>query len=284
MSLDDTRRSWNVATRQHNAHKRDQAAWLRENSTLFDDEVMLVADVVGELRGKRMLHTLCNSGQDTLSWAKRGADIVGVDLSDEAIATAQQLSADSGIAARFVCSEATAFLESTSERFDVVVGSYGCLCWIEDLPRFMRGVRRVLVDGGRAVFLEFHPLVWSFDGSFAATKDPYFARAPFVAPVQDYVGAAAGALSPSGHIADVATIIGSVDVDNPHAASSWQHTTADMVTALLSAGLTLTTLREYAHSNGCRVIDGLVVDADRRWTVPAPYASLPLMLGLAAAR
>ena len=82
----------------HNAHKRDQASWLRDNSTLFAEET----DLVGEVRGRRVLHILCNSGQDTVSWAKRGADVTGVDLSDDAIAFATQLSIDSGIAARFM--------------------------------------------------------------------------------------------------------------------------------------------------------------------------------------
>ena len=55
--------------------------------------------LAGEVRGLRMLHVLCNSGQDTLSWAKLGAAVTGVDLSDEAIAFATTLSADTGIGA-----------------------------------------------------------------------------------------------------------------------------------------------------------------------------------------
>ena len=274
MSLDETRQSWNFATRAHNAHKRDQASWLRDNSTLFAEET----DLVGEVRGRRVLHILCNSGQDTVSWAKRGADVTGVDLSDDAIAFATQLSIDSGIAARFICSEALAYLEGTDDRFDVVVGSYGCLPWIEALPRFFAGVQRVLNDGGHAVFVEFHPLVWSFDAQFAATKDPYFVSTAFSEPVSDYVGAAGGALSPSGHI--------EVEVGpNPHLAHAWQHTVGDVVTAVAGSGLKLEQLREYPYANGCKVIDGLVLDSEtKRWQTPAPYASLPLMLGLRARR
>ena len=87
--LDETRRSWNLATRVHNHHKRDQAAFLRDGgSTLFPEET----ELVGELRGKRLLHLLCNSGQDSLSLAGRGAQVTGVDLSDEAIASSGLLS------------------------------------------------------------------------------------------------------------------------------------------------------------------------------------------------
>lgn len=75
--LESTRASWNVATRAHNAHKRDQAAFLRAGgSTLYPEEKALLGDV----KGKDVLHLCCNSGQDTLSIGAGGARVVGVDL------------------------------------------------------------------------------------------------------------------------------------------------------------------------------------------------------------
>jgi SAM-dependent methyltransferase len=268
--LPNTRASWNVATRTHNAHKLDQAAFLRTGSTLFDDERALA----GEVRGLRMLHVLCNSGQDTLSWAKLGAAVTGVDLSDEAIAFATTLSADTGIGAQFVRQEIVDFVSTTDQRFDLVFGSYGCLPWIEPLGAFFAGVQRVLRPGGRAVFLEFHPLVWSFDDAFRFTADDYFATAPFLAPVGDYVGAADGALSPSGH----QPFDGPA---NPHAAAAWQHTVADLVTAVAQAGLRVERLVEYPYANGCKVCPGLVRDG-RRFVAPPGVRPPPLMLGLVA--
>src|SRR5688572_30021198 len=110
--LSETRASWNTATRAHNAHKKDQAAFFKNGgSTLYDDEKILAGDV----RGKRLLHTLCNAGQDTLSFAQLGAHVTGVDLADEAIAFATQLSRDANIPARFVHSEIFEYLESTDD-------------------------------------------------------------------------------------------------------------------------------------------------------------------------
>ena len=72
--LDETRRSWNLATQAHNRHEHDQAAFLRGGgSTLFPEETELAGDV----RGKRLLHLLCNAGQDALSLAGRGAIVTG---------------------------------------------------------------------------------------------------------------------------------------------------------------------------------------------------------------
>jgi SAM-dependent methyltransferase len=276
-----TQQSWNVATRAHNAHKRDQAAFLKEGgTTLFPEERALMAAAVGPLTGKRLLHILCNSGQDSLSWAREGADVVGVDLSDEAIATARALATDSAIPARFIESEAIAALEGdvlgSPHGFDVVFGSYGCLPWIEDLPRLFAGCRRQLKAGGALVVVEFHPLVWSFGPGFSL-KDPYFAPGrAFEEPVGDYVGASGAALAPSGFVE------ANAPYENPHVSSSYQHTVADMVSALLGAGFSLTSLHEWPYANGCKVIADLVPQDGARFVMPADKPSLPLMVGFTA--
>ncbi|HNH48748.1 MAG TPA: hypothetical protein PKY30_17030, partial [Myxococcota bacterium] len=45
---EETRQSWNVATAAHNAHKVDQGRWLRQNSSLFPEEVGLLGDISGK--------------------------------------------------------------------------------------------------------------------------------------------------------------------------------------------------------------------------------------------
>ncbi|MBM4431542.1 MAG: class I SAM-dependent methyltransferase, partial [Chloroflexi bacterium] len=109
---EENRLSWNEATKAHNSHKKDQARFLRQGgSTLFPEEIELLGDV----RGLSLLHLQCNAGQDTLSLAKRGAVVTGVDISDEAIAFARQLSRDSGIPATFVRSDVYDWLTQTAQ-------------------------------------------------------------------------------------------------------------------------------------------------------------------------
>src|SRR3954468_604127 len=117
-----TRRSWDIATRNHNAHKGDQAAFLRAGGdVLFPEELQLL----GDLAGRRVAHLQCNAGQDSLCLARRGASVVGVDLSDEAIRFARATSDASGIAATFEQAEVVAWMEATEARFDVAFASYG---------------------------------------------------------------------------------------------------------------------------------------------------------------
>lgn len=270
---DQNRRSWNAITPVHNSHKRDQAAFLRNGgTTLFPDEL----ELLGDLASKRLVHLQCNCGQDTLSLAAAGADVLGVDISDDAIAFAEQLSADSGIAARFVRSDLFDWFDGTDERFDVAFTSYGGVGWLCDLDRWARGIARVLVPGGRLVFLEFHPLVWSF------TKDGTFGDSYFLADeiredegVSDYVGAP---LAPSGFEP------GMRDYKNPERAVSFQWTAAQIVQSLVDAGLRLDVMREYPYTNGCEVFEGMTPLPDRRFGMPEGLPTMPLMLGLVASK
>jgi len=273
---ESTRRSWNLATRNHNAHKGDQAAFLRGGGdTIFAEEL----ELLGPLDGRRLVHLQCNSGQDTLCLARRGARAVGVDLSDHAIGVARELSAGSGIPAQFVEAELVAWMSTTEERFELAFSSYGAVSWMPDLDAWARGVARVLAPGGRFVYLEFHPLVWSVGKELSVTDgDDYFARKPFVVPVGDYVlesGAGLGAVTR-----------GETE-ENTIPAYAWQYGVAQIVDALASAGLILERLVEYPHSNGCKVHGRLVVDPTdpRRWVWPDGVAGrLPLMFGLSVRR
>lgn len=267
--FDDTRRSWNHATALHNAHKGDQAAFLRDGGELlFDEELALL----GPLAGRDVLHLQCNAGHDSLCLARRGARVHGVDLADAAIRFARKLSADSGIPASFECAEALGFLAHTDLRFDLVFSSYGAVGWLPDLEAWARGLRRVLRPGGRFVYVEFHPLVWSFGPALTLTGDDYFSAEPFNDPVPDYV-------APSG--SGLGATEGAVAGVNPHRAWAYQYGLGDIVTALAQAGLTVQRLTEHPHANGCRVVDGLVQEG-RRWVWPPGTPRLPLMFSLVA--
>src|SRR5689334_19564612 len=58
---------------------------------------------LGDVKGKSLLHLQCHFGMDSLDWARRGATVTGVDLSDKAIEEAQKLNKELGLDARFVC-------------------------------------------------------------------------------------------------------------------------------------------------------------------------------------
>ncbi|MEQ1502086.1 MAG: class I SAM-dependent methyltransferase, partial [Myxococcota bacterium] len=272
------RRSWNHATRVHNLHKRDQAAFLRGGgSTLFPEERALL----GAIAGLRLVHLQCNSGQDTLSLAALGAVVTGIDISDEAITFAESLSRDSGLPGAFVRADVYDWLaEAPPASADVVFTSYGALPWLTDLPAWAAGIARVLAPGGRLVVVEFHPVGFMFDGQFRVAY-PYSAPdEPLLFPegIGDYVGLAGGALSPSGHVALPEPFV------NPEPVYERAHGIGDVLGAVLGAGLRLDRFEEWPYANGCPIVDTLVEGPGRRFAPPPGIPSLPLMYGLVARR
>src|SRR3990170_6485715 len=103
---------------------------------------------MGDVSGKTLLHLQCHFGQDTLSWARLGADVTGVDFSPKAIEAAQALARDVGIDVRFIVSELYDLPNNLDEQFDVVYTSNGVLGWLPDIDAWGGIVDRFLKPGG----------------------------------------------------------------------------------------------------------------------------------------
>ena len=270
------RLSWNAATRAHNSHKGDQASFLRGGgTTLFPEEL----ELLGPLEGRRLLHAMCNSGQDTLSLAQLGAEVTGVDISDEAISAARQISQAAGIPANFERSDIYDWFQQSHRPYDLAFASYGAIYWLSDLKAFTSGIARHLrPGGGKLVIVEFHPTMWIFDDDWTLGH-PYTSAGEALtedAGVGDYVRGAGEGLVPWGYEEGVA------DFQNPHACHNFPWGLGEIVTAVIEAGLTVTTLREYPYANGCSTLGGMTLDKDRRYWPPAHLPNLPIMFGLVA--
>lgn len=255
------RLSWNEGTKAHNSHKGDQAAFFRAGGcTLFAEEIRLL----GYIAGKTLLHLQCNSGQDTLSIANHlGAKATGVDISDEAIRFARQLSGDCGIAADFLRADVYDFFERNKRQFDTVFASYGAVIWLSDLVAWGRGISKCLNDGGRFVLIEFHPALTMFDEEWNLHYD-YMGGSfvKFDSGIGDYVALTAAAAE-----TDVLEP-GIQDFVNPYPGIEYQWGIADVVMALISAGLALVDFREYRFSNGFKPIGNMRDLGARRYAMP----------------
>jgi SAM-dependent methyltransferase len=274
------RRSWNAATLAHNSHKKDQAGHLRRGgTTLFPEEIELLGDVSGH----RVVHLQCNSGQDTLSLTQLGADVTGVDISDEAIDFATRLAAESGRPGTFCRADVYDWLAAArerGERYDVVFSSYGSICWLSDLKQWAAGIAALLVEGGRLVVIDFHPVALMFDEHFRMTY-PYFSPGkPYKWDdgVSDYVGRAGPALAPSGFAAGIR------DFQNTHAAYEFQWHIGAILTAVIAAGLRIDQFHEYPYFNAAKLYEQMREAPGRRMYLPEGTPSAPLMFGLVASR
>ncbi len=273
------RLSWNEATKAHNSHKAGQAEYFRNGGNkLFPEEMELLGDVAG----KDLVHLQCNAGQDSLSLVRLGAHVTGVDISDEAIAFARQLSADSGLPATFVRSDVFDWFReagTAGQSFDLAFSSYGAIGWLSDLSEWAKGIAGVLRPGGRFVLVEFHPFAFTLDddGKGVVTY-PYASSEPLTWDdgVGDYVAASGPALAPSGFLEGVK------DFRNPFACHEYAWSMADVVTALLAAGLRIEAFREYLYANGWKPFPGMRELPGRRTAMPEGMPQVPLMFAVVA--
>ena len=120
-------------------------------------------DELGEVAGKRLLHLQCHFGLDTLSWARLGATVTGVDFSGRAIALARSLSAELALPATFVQSTVDELQSNLTGAFDVVFTSYGAIEWLADLQRWAQTIAHFLAPDGAFSMVELHPLARTLD-------------------------------------------------------------------------------------------------------------------------
>jgi SAM-dependent methyltransferase len=151
----------------------------------------IIEAALGPVAGLRVLHLQCHVGHETLALAQRGAEVVGLDFSDAAVAAATGLAAELGLAARtrFVEAELYAAPAALAEPagFDMVLVTWGALPWLPDIAGWARIVAHFIKPGGRLMLFEQHPAALVFDdaapGAAAGRPGwlvPYFEAAPVV--------------------------------------------------------------------------------------------------------
>ncbi len=219
------KQSWNSRTPLHLASAfYDVAGFLAGKTSLQPIELALLGDVAG----KRILHLQCHFGQDTISLARMGAHVMGVDLSDEAIRAAERLANQTGVTATFICCDVYDLPAHLDAIFDIVFTSYGVIGWLPDMDRWARLIATYLAPGGRLVFAEFHPVVWMFDNDFQGVAYRYFKSDPIVE-------------TETGTYADPTAPVELTMV-------TWNHSLSEVLGALLRSGLTLEAFEEFDYS------------------------------------
>lgn len=134
---------------------------------------------LGDVQDKSLLHLQCHFGMDTLSWARLGAKVTGVDFSEKAIDAAQSLAKEVGLEARFIGAnlyDLPDLPDLGHEQFDIVIATYGVLSWLPDLDRWAKVVAHFLKPGGTFCLVEIHPN-WGFidevDGRLMVTDSVF---------------------------------------------------------------------------------------------------------------
>lgn len=217
---------WNELVKIHaQTDEYDLEGFLSGKNSLHE----LETELLGDVKNKKLLHLQCHFGLDTISWARLGADVTGVDFSEEAIELAEELALRTGVDAEFICSNLYDLPGKIGFTYDIVFTSYGVLCWLHDIDRWGEVISHFLRRGGIFLLVESHPFMWVFDDEDDGLKVKYsywHSEEPL-------------SWEEDGTYADE-----TAKVTN-RKSFEWQHTVSDILNSLIKAGLSILEVGEY---------------------------------------
>lgn len=223
--IEKNKAAWNSRTDHHfDSAFYDVKSFLEGKNSLNDIELRLLNDV----SGKSILHLQCHFGQDSISLARMGAVVTGVDLSDNAIGKANELKEKTNTNATFICCDIYDLPRYLDQQFDIVFTSYGTIGWLPDLDKWAAIVSKYLKLGGKFVFAEFHPVVWMFDNDFGKIIYTYAKSNPIIE-------------TENGTYADKEAPITTEMI-------TWNHGIGEVISSLLKSGLSINSFEEYDYS------------------------------------
>ena len=222
-----------------------------EDPAFISQVVRFDLPLLGDIAGLRAVHLQCHIGTDTVSLARLGASMTGLDFSGPAVKAARELAAATGADATFVASDvyaAAEVLEPAS--YDLVYTGIGALCWLPRVREWARVVAALLRPGGRLFIRDGHPMLLTLDDprddGLVSVRYPYFEQAGPL--VLDYPG----------------TYVESDAVFEHNVTHEWNHGLGEIVTSLLDAGMTLTGLAEH-DSVPWNALPGMMTEAGGEW-------------------
>lgn len=260
-------RNWESRVPVHAASRAYDLPGLAADPERLSPVVTYDRPWLGDLSGLDVVHLQCHIGTDSLSLARLGGRVTGVDFSPSALAVARDLAAAAGVDARFVESELYAVPAVLGAEFDLVYTGVGALNWLPDIRGWARVVAGLLRPGGRLYVRDGHPMMNTLhDGipdDVLRVTLPYFEGQVL-------------------HWFQETTYTDGPPVASP-AMNEWNHALGEIVQAVIDAGLTVTALREHQECEW-QAFPHLVEGADGKFRLSEGPERLPLMFTLEARR
>ncbi|MEO6254793.1 MAG: class I SAM-dependent methyltransferase [Ferruginibacter sp.] len=266
--FEENKKSWNKRTAVHkDSAFYDLDSFKKGKSSLNKIEL----EELGDVKGKTLLHLQCHFGMDTMSWAREGAKVTGVDFSDQAIDLAKELAAELNIPAEFICANVYDLtdaskvppLHGSREAFDIVFTSYGTIGWLPDLDAWAEIVSHFLKPGGTFYIADFHPVLWMMDENFEQIKYNYFNTETITEEI-------------SGTYSDRSAPIKSIE-------HGWNHPFSEIINALLKQHLQIDQFNEFPYSP-YNCFNKLEKGDDNMWRIKGMAEKMPLMYSIKATK
>ncbi len=221
---------------------------------------------LGDLTGISTIHLQCHIGTDTLSLARLGATVTGLDQSPASLAQAEQLFTACDTPGTFELANVYDAVEALGETYDLVYTGVGALNWLPDIERWADVVAKLLNPGGRLYLREAHPMAMALDET---VTDRLVVRYPYFETEQ-----------PMTFDEPQTYTDGEQKITNTRT-YEWSHGIGEVVSALLGRGMTLTALEEHRGLDW-KFFEHMVHE-DNQWKLPAEQRDLvPMMYTVVA--
>ncbi len=257
--------SWDERVPAHVASPDYAVARFAEEPDFISRVVSFDRPLLGDIRGLRGVHLQCHIGTDTVSLARLGARMSGLDFSAPALAQARRLAESAGVVVDFVQSDLYDACEVLGAgAFELLYTGIGALCWLPDIRRWADVVVGLLAPGGRLFIREGHPMLWAIDetrpdGLLAVEYDYFEREQPLVwTDGGTYVQTDATFTNNTTHV--------------------WNHGLGEILTALLERGMRITGFVEHDSvpwdalpARMERLDSGEFRLIDRPWRLAASY-------------
>jgi len=218
---------------------------------------------VGSVRGKSLMHLMCHFGMDTLSWAREGTTVTGVDLSDESIKLARKLSKETGVPAKFICSDIYELPKVMDKKFDIIYTSYGVLCWLSNIKKWAKVINHFLKDGGMFYIVELHPFTNILSHDFKIYYK-YFVKGPYID-------------DSDGTYTDW-------DAEVKGFTYEWSYTISDVINALIKEGLKIEHVHEFPFTMYDQFPGFMKKNTDGKYVLKNKKVQVPLLFSLKATK
>jgi SAM-dependent methyltransferase len=243
----------------------DVEGWLAGREALQPFEI----EALGDVSGRTLFHPQCHFGQDTLSWARRGAHVTGLDFSEPAVLAARELAARAGLEATFLHADVYDAVEAVGGRtFDIVYTGQGAINWLPDIQRWADTMAALCRPGGTFYLTEFHPVVSMLSADLPADD----AHPPHLQ--QNYFG----------HYwhEEIAGTYADLSARTEHN-ETWERvwTLGEVITAIATAGFHIELMQEHDHTL-FPAFPYLEPRDDGTFRMPAGSPSMPMMYSVLA--
>lgn len=260
--------NWEARVPLHATSETYDLAGFLDDPAKLSGVVAFDTPALGDLAGHRVVHVQCHIGTDTLSLARLGGEVTGVDFSPSALEVARDLAHRAGADIRYLEAAVDDIPRRLPETFDLVYTGVGALNWLPSIRDWAQVVAGLLAPGGRLFMREGHPVLWALDderddGQLVLAY-PYFEHEE---PVR---------------WDDPTTYAGPGEVASP-ITYEWNHGLGEIAQAVLDAGLRLTRLEEHREVEW-QALPWMVRTASGRYVLPELAERVPLMFSLEAVR